>query len=264
MGMGADLVLLAVDEKRGTIRAGKGLGPALAAAEVVDLAVARRIEAAVNQDIKVTEPLRTGDPLLDATLAAIAAEPAGHQVGGWVRHNARELVNRYIDTMLASGELLGRATTPAEPGPVRYSGLRSADPARPAALADRLAAIATAEDEVRLPDEAFAALAHAAGISDHVLSARQRQARRRLKDLAGWFADTPRYLPDFQGLADLGDEDLAEGDVNPGAEQPWRLAVRLAVGEAVTQATKSQGSMIDGYGKLPWADEYSAYLQTPS
>jgi Golgi phosphoprotein 3 (GPP34) len=264
MTTGVDLVILAVDEKHGTVRQGRQLGFALAAAEVVDLAVSRRIGAAVNQDLKVSESLRTGDPLLDATLAAMAAEPAGHRVSGWARRSARNRVNEYVEAMPASGELLEQATTSDKPSPARYSGLRSADPARRDALIDRLAAIATTADEVSLPGEAFAALAHVAGISDHVLDLRQRQARRRLKDLAGWFADTTRYLPDFQGHTELGVEDLAAGDVNPAAEQPWRLAIRLAVEGAVVGVKESRPSAGSISSLPPWIDEYSAYLSTPS
>lgn len=264
MTTGVDLVILALDEKRGTIRQGWQLAFALAAAEVVDLAVSRRVGAAANQDLKVNETLRTGDPLLDSALAAMAAEPAGHRVGGWVKRSARDRVDQYVDAMLASGELLGPATTADGSSPARYSGLRIADPARREALIDRLAAIATADDEVSLQAEAFAALAHVADISDHVLGLRHRQARRRLKDLAGWFADTTRYLPDFQGRTELGDEDLAAGDVNPAVEEPWRLAIRLAVEAAVVGVKESRASSFSIGNLPPWFDEYSAYLGTPS
>lgn len=58
--MGADLLIAAVDA-RGTVRMPIPLGIALAAAELVDLAGARRIEA-VDGRVRVTDRAPTGSP----------------------------------------------------------------------------------------------------------------------------------------------------------------------------------------------------------
>jgi hypothetical protein len=44
-----------------------------AAAELVDLAQLQRIGATLDARVEVTEALGTGDPVLDATLAVLAA-----------------------------------------------------------------------------------------------------------------------------------------------------------------------------------------------
>jgi hypothetical protein len=68
--LGADLLILAVDEKRGTVRAPEHLRFVLAAADLVDLACRRRVEAE-DRRIHVVEHLRTGDRALDTTLARL-------------------------------------------------------------------------------------------------------------------------------------------------------------------------------------------------
>ena len=65
MGIGADLVVLAVDERSGTVRMANVLGYALAAADLVELADRRRIEATMDGVLQVTETLRIGDRVLD-------------------------------------------------------------------------------------------------------------------------------------------------------------------------------------------------------
>ena len=54
MTLGADLVMLAVDERHGTLQTTRQLAFALSAAELVDLARARRITATPDGHLKVT------------------------------------------------------------------------------------------------------------------------------------------------------------------------------------------------------------------
>jgi len=159
------------------------LGFALAAAELVDLASARRIEAA-DGHIDVTERLRTGDRVLDETLHRLTADSKGPAIDQWIAMHAPDRVSVHIAALLESGELSGklvstRLNTPPEP-----HGLRVADPGRRAALAERL--VDVAQHEVELEDDAFGALAHAAGLPEHVLTGMTKhRVADQLKDLAG-------------------------------------------------------------------------------
>src|SRR5581483_8111929 len=107
MTLGADLVALAVDETRGEIRFATQLGYVLAAAELVDLAKARRIEA-VGSGIRVVEELRTGDPVLDQTLARLATGYKETSIGFSIDLAAPDRVAVHLAAMIGSGELEGR------------------------------------------------------------------------------------------------------------------------------------------------------------
>ncbi|MGH6656114.1 MAG: GPP34 family phosphoprotein [Actinocrinis sp.] len=110
MTSGADLVLLAVDAGRGGVRLERQLGFALAAAELVDLASARRVEA-VDRRIAVTERLRTGDLILDETLDRLGEDPKGYPVGDWIAMRAPDRVRAHVVALMESGDLSGRLVT---------------------------------------------------------------------------------------------------------------------------------------------------------
>jgi hypothetical protein len=234
MTVGADLVVLAVDETRACVRLEHQLGFALAAAELVELARVGRIELAEGA-ITVIEALRTGDPLLDDTLARLGAAPKQHTVGGWVAMQAVNRVTAYLDAMIRSGEIEGRLTSVSLNSPARPNGLRVADPGRRRQLAKKL--VDAVLHEAPLADEAFAALAKAADIPAHVLVGRTRhRVEKELKPLLAWFTDTWRYFPGVAEELALGDEDVEEGGVNPAYDESWRVLIRLAVAEAVNRA----------------------------
>lgn len=236
MTLGADLVALAVDETRGEIRFASQLGYVLAAAELVDLAKARRIEAA-GSDIRVVEELRTGDPVLDRTLARLAAGDKEPSIGSWIDLAAPDRLPVHLAAMIESGELEGRLVRPSLNSPPRPTRLRVADPGRRKLLAEKLVAVALHESS--LEDDAFGALAFAAGQSAHVAPARSKaRVQKRLKELTSWFTDTWRYLPGVPDELALGDDDVEPGGVNPVDDEPWRLLVRLAVYEATKRAAE--------------------------
>jgi hypothetical protein len=234
MTTGADLLILAVDEQRGTVRAPSQLGFALAAAELVDLASARRIEV-VDGQIHVVERLRLGDPVLDAALSRLEADPEGTTLDGWIGLRAPNRVAVHISALLESGELTGTLVRLSVDTPPRPSGLRVANAGRRRALVERLTD--AARPGIELEDKAFGALAYSALLPDALLSGlRKGRTAKRLKELAGWFTDTWRYLPGCPEELALGDADVEPGGVNPAHDEPWRLSVRLAVQVAVTRA----------------------------
>lgn len=233
MTLGGDLLILAVDA-RGAIRMPIQLGFALAAAELVDLASVRRIEA-IDGHIHVTERLRTGDPVLDDTLRRLAEQPKGPAIDDWIALDAADRVNAHAAALFASGELSGRLVSLRLNAPPEPAAVHVTDPHRVAALTKKLADVARHEAE--LDDEAFGALAHAADLPAHALSGlAKHHEEKRLKDLGGWFTDTYRYLPGCADELALGDADVEPGGINPVDDEPWRLLIRLAVGAAVKMA----------------------------
>lgn len=239
MTLGADLVALSVDETRGEIRFATQLGCVLAAAELVDLANLRRIEA-VGTGIRVVEQLRTGDSVLDQTLGQLAAGIKGFKeqsIGSWIALAAPDRVAVHLAAMIESGELAGRLVRPSLDSPARPVGLRVADPGRRKLLAEKVVAVALYASP--LEDDAFGALAFAAEQTAHIGSVRSRiRVQKRLKELTSWFADTWRYLPGVPDELALGDDDVEPGDVNPADDEPWRLLIRLAVYEGTKRAAE--------------------------
>lgn len=236
MTLGADLVALAVDETRGEIHFAAQLGYVLAAAELVDLAKARRIEA-VGTGIRVVEELRTGDSVLDNTLARLAAGFKEQSIGAWIDLVAPDRVAVHVAAMIESGELQGRLPGMSPDSPPRPVGLRVLDPGRRKLVLEKLVQVALYEST--LEDDAYGALAFAAEQTAHIASTRTKgRAQKRLKELTSWFSDTWRYLPGVPDELALGDDDLEPGEINPADEEPWRLLIRLAVFEATKRAAQ--------------------------
>lgn len=249
MTTGADLVLLAVDERRGTLAPTQPLRIALAAADLVDLARARRIEATPNAGVRVSEPLHTGDRLLDEMLDELSSVDSGRALPDILAARQAAAVERHMRALLNSGELSGREVTARLGGRPVYSGLWASDPARRADLVERLAGAMFWEPDSAF--EPFGALAHLCGLSRAIPGWGSRHARRRLEILAERFGDTWRYLPGCRPELALGDVDLEPGQAHPGRERPWRLAERLAVQEA-----RAGVIAYGAQGRRDWTSDY--------
>jgi len=185
--------------------------------------------------IRVVEELRTGDPVLDATLRQLAAGFKGQPIGSWIDLAAPDRLGVHLAAMIGSGELEGRLVRTSLGSPARPVGLRVADSGRRKLLAEKLVAVALYESAFE--DDAFGALAFAAEQTAHIAPVRSRaRVHKRLKELTSWFTDTWRYLPGVPDELALGDDDVEPGGVNPVDDEPWRLLIRLAVYEATKRA----------------------------
>lgn len=105
--LATDLLLLALDDERGTIlpQAAIGLDYGLAGALVMELALRGRI--GLDGDVVSTTGTATDDALLDDALRTIAATP-GKDLSHWVRHLSRDLGGlrrRLLDRLVARGTL---------------------------------------------------------------------------------------------------------------------------------------------------------------
>jgi hypothetical protein len=105
--LATDLLLLALDDERGTVlpQAAIGLDYGLAGAIVMELALRGRI--GLDGDVVSTAGTATDDALLDDALRAIAATP-GKDLSHWVWHLSRDLDGlrqRLLDRLVARGTL---------------------------------------------------------------------------------------------------------------------------------------------------------------
>jgi hypothetical protein len=105
--LATDLLLLALDDARGTVlpQAAIGLACGLAGAVVMELALRGRIR--LDGDAVSTTGTATGDALLDDAWRVIAATP-GKDLAHWVRHLARNpggLRQCLLDRLVARGTL---------------------------------------------------------------------------------------------------------------------------------------------------------------
>lgn len=105
--LATDLLLLALDDERGTVlpQASIGLDYGLAGALLMELALRGGIE--VDGDRVTATGTSTGDPVLDETLRLIAATPR-KDLSHWVRllpHDLDGLRQRLLDRLVALGTL---------------------------------------------------------------------------------------------------------------------------------------------------------------
>jgi len=105
--LATDLLLLALDDERGTVlsQTAIGLDYGLAGAVVMELALRGCI--GVDDERVSATGSATDDPLLDDALRAIAATP-GKTLAHWVQHLPRELNGlrqRLLDRLVAQGTL---------------------------------------------------------------------------------------------------------------------------------------------------------------
>jgi hypothetical protein len=105
-----DLLLLALDDERGTVLppAAIGLDFGLAGAVVMELALRGRIR--MDGDKVGVDAAATGDVLLDDALRAMASQ-SGKDFVYWVGHLSRDLGGlrqRLLDTLVAQGALVRR------------------------------------------------------------------------------------------------------------------------------------------------------------
>lgn len=109
LGLPEELLLVALDDERGTLLPTRpfALELAVAAALIMELTLARRLDTDPNR-VFVTSGEPTGDPLLDEALASIVAEGATLGTADWLRRLASTsppLPERIIDRLVQRGVL---------------------------------------------------------------------------------------------------------------------------------------------------------------
>ena len=191
MGMGAELVLLAIDDRRGAVRNGRRMGLVVAAAELVELALAGHV-GLVGAHLTVRKMGGVEeDPELSSALAKLAAQQRPTTVEAWLA--ARGDLGRVRRCVL---ELERDGVVRADDSSKQVAGddamvvhVEDRDLSRGAV--DRFRGVARG-DRVSVADEAFAALADAAGLTRVYLGGlSNRRARARISTLTAHRSDPP-------------------------------------------------------------------------
>lgn len=177
MGLGIDLMLLAIDAEPGYLRVGSKLPYALVVAELVDLAVAGRITLR-GELIEVLDRSPTGDVLADDSLARLADLGRGLRVEEWLERRGRWHVEAYLAGLRYEHVLRDSSATAIGSGQIEIAdSLRAAEPVH------RLRALMAAERAPSAVDDvAFMVLADATGWPRaHLRLPTHRHHRARLK-----------------------------------------------------------------------------------
>ncbi|MBQ0829381.1 GOLPH3/VPS74 family protein [Streptomyces tagetis] len=100
--LGEQLLLLSLDDESGETRELVKVVPAIAAAELVELALAGRIEV-TEDEVTVVDATPLGEPVLDAALSTVAGEDEPGRVGDWINVLKADAVPRTIAGLVGKG-----------------------------------------------------------------------------------------------------------------------------------------------------------------
>lgn len=189
-----ELLLLALDDQRGTRAHATELEPGLAGAVLLDLALHGRLDME-GKVLRVLDPSPTGDAVLDAALATVAREPRRRPAKHWVTRLQKGLREQVSDRLVAAGTLRRDEQKVLWLFPV--TRVPAGDPAPEAAVRARLDGPVL---HGTTPDErtaALAALVHATHLGRTVFpDADHRAVKERLAELAEgrWAAEAVRRV----------------------------------------------------------------------
>ena len=207
MTLAEDLLLLAVHPRNGSVHTVECLGSGLRAAELVELARARRVTCAEDR-IAVIDPAPLGDPRLDAALTELRDRVPAPTLDAWLRNlrtrrpeptgSLRQpgLVRQYLSDLVRAGVV--RVDSPAdEVSPsTRVVVLDAERRDRARAQIDSLVRGAP---DTTLEDRALAVVVRACGLDQHLFPGlRGRTARQRLAGLGATSETTAGTLDAIQ------------------------------------------------------------------
>lgn len=150
--LGEELLLLSLDDESGAEKESARVSSAMAAASLVELALAGRIEVR-DELVAVLDPAPVGAPGLDAALADIVARDKPRKVKDWMYYLKKDAVSGASEGLLAKG--LIREETKKVLGLFPVRRYPEADGSAEAALRQRLEAVVLRGDT---PDERTAGL----------------------------------------------------------------------------------------------------------
>ncbi|GAB3967677.1 GOLPH3/VPS74 family protein [Streptomyces sparsus] len=192
--LGEQLLLLSLDDESGTAKESAKVAPAIAAAELVELALAGRIDV-TDDRVTVVDATPLGEPALDAALEAVAAREKPGNTKDWVDRLKTDAVARANAGLIDKGLVREEKKKVLGLFPVRR--YPEADGSVEAAVRRRLHAVVL---EGAAPDERTAslvALLHGAKL--HRLAFPDADARRVEKAMEAisrdeWSAASVRHV----------------------------------------------------------------------
>lgn len=180
-----ELLLLALDDERGTRSRSDELEPGLGGAVVLDLALRGRLDV-VGKKVVVVDPMPTADPVLDALLDRIADQSGQRSAKHWVVKGAKGVRDQVTERLVAAGAL--RREERRTLGLFRTVRYPSGDGGPEALLRSRLdTAVRTGLADERTA--ALAALVSVVGLQRAVFGPQDREERRATRRRLAEFAD---------------------------------------------------------------------------
>ena len=188
MTLGLDILLLCIDPNLRMVRDREYTGHAMRAADLIELAVAHRVTL-IGRWVKwitVVDAEPTGEPLLDASLAALATAPKRLMPTDWMaRQPAAGVVEAGLAVLAEQGavRLYSRRVTSR----LTLTEPELLDPARQAGVRARLDRYAAAGGSADVLDWALAGLVHQCNlwIPGHFDRAAQRQYKEAARGERG-------------------------------------------------------------------------------
>ena len=182
MTLAADLLLLAIDPERLTVRASAKIGYSLMGADLVELTIARRVDV-VDGRIGVVDTRPTGDRCLDAALASIVSRSRPPRAKTWVSAQRRDLRDDYIGVLEEQHAISTERRRAL--GLFTVSRYRVLDVQRQAEIRARVTAIAHGKQPASPRERALAGLTWSCGLASALLpGAENREARKHLEQIA--------------------------------------------------------------------------------
>ncbi len=238
MTLAADLLLLAIDPQRRRVRATEKLDYALMGAELVDLAVSRRVVMAGDR-VEVVDARPTGDDRLDAALMSLAGSKRAPRAKAWVQTVRKGMRVDYLAALAEAGAI--RAERRPFLGVLHRTQYVVLDTGRRSGIKARIDAVAHGGKADSTADRAMAGFVHACGLANVLYpGAANRPLRKRLEAAAkpGRATDgttrAPRSAPD--AAIDVDADVDVDGSVVPSSADAVGTAAADAVGFAITAA----------------------------
>ena len=188
MGLGSELVILAIGDGGPKPRFSPELAYALATAELVDLAVAGRLELR-GERLVVVDSTRTGEAQDDDVLRAIGRSTKRVTMPEWLAERGPWRIDAYVKELVAAGVVRVEKLRPRSADGAKTIRIRDAD--RFARVEERLLRVCDSTTEPTVEELAFAVLARLGKCADaHVRGWGNRARRARLRNLVTTVLDS--------------------------------------------------------------------------
>jgi hypothetical protein len=189
IALAEELLLLAYDDETGKATGSRiGLDLGMAAAVLIELALAGRIALADGGMLTVTTSEHTGEPIADDALRRICADTP-HSPASWVQRLRHGLRDRVLADLVSRGVV--REVDETALGFIPVHRYPAADPAPEAELRERLAAALIADADPDVRTAALATLVAAARMEPTLNLSPEETAKahtrlQQISDLAGF------------------------------------------------------------------------------
>jgi len=223
--LGDDILLLAIDPKRGRVRNAHLVKYGLMGAELIRLVASELVVIRDGRLIVAGPVAAPGDAQLEAALASVASARKPPRPKSFASRPRRGIVTGYLDRLAAAGKIQRSSGARARWSVVDQEALASAR--------SRLDAIATGTGQVELEQAAYGGIVHAVQLDRPLYPGwKNRAVRKRMREIARGKWTAP--------AADLA------GPVDAAVSAATHAAIAAAIDAAVYAATAAAAAASSG------------------